>query len=596
MTHDPLAADLRNMVWLIWQHLNLPEPTKIQYDICDWLQNGPPRRMVMGFRGVGKSWLTAAYVIWLLYRDPRARILVISANKDKAVEFSSFVRRLIEEIDAIKHLRPREDTRDSVLAFDVGPAPAHQAPSVRATGIGGQITGGRASHIILDDVEVPKNSLTQTMRDQLAEKVKECAAVLMPDSDLAELGMRGEIVYLGTPQTESSIYAALPARGYSLRIWPARVPAKKDVYAGRLAPIIDTLGIPIGAPVEPSRFGPEDLAAREAEYGKAGFALQFMLDTTLSDADRYPLKLADAMIMGLSYDEAPAKVIWAGGKENVAQDVPAYGMEGDRWHRPAFKADQYFPYQMKIMAVDPAGRGGDELAYVILGMLNGFIYVLDWRGLRGGYSDQNLEYLVQRAKVTGVKQIVVEPNFGDGMFNELLKPVLARLEYPCSVVDSERSNAQKERRICDTLEPVLGAHRLIFDEQVVRKDADNYNNYPADNAYRYSAIYQMTRMTRDKGALSKDDRIDVLALGVAEFQKVMAKDVRKIEQETKDKLWDAEVRRLKALTKAKPSGLLSHAYLWEDPERSSDPRKRSSGRGRPVVIGSLRKSRSSSRG
>jgi hypothetical protein len=28
------------------------------------------------------------------------------------------------------------------------------------------------------------------------------------------------------------------------------------------------------------------------------------------------------------------------------------------------------------MAIDPAGRGGDELAYAVVAMLNGYLYVL----------------------------------------------------------------------------------------------------------------------------------------------------------------------------------------------------------------------------
>src|SRR5262245_37062361 len=135
---DPLAADLRNMVWLIWSHLGLPAPTQAQLSICLYLMRGPKRRMVQAFRGIGKSWLTAAYVIWRLYRDARERILVISANEEKAVQFTTFVRRLIEEIPALHHLRPGENDRDSVMSFDVGPAPAHQSPSVRAAGITGQ--------------------------------------------------------------------------------------------------------------------------------------------------------------------------------------------------------------------------------------------------------------------------------------------------------------------------------------------------------------------------------------------------------------------------------------------------------------------------
>ena len=39
-----------------------------------------------------------------------------------------------------------------------------------------------------------------------------------------------------------------------------------------------------------------DLMERETEWGASGFTLQFMLDTSLSDADRFPLKFRDLMV------------------------------------------------------------------------------------------------------------------------------------------------------------------------------------------------------------------------------------------------------------------------------------------------------------
>jgi hypothetical protein len=89
---DPVAADLRNMVYLVWKHLGLPDPTPIQYDICEFLQNGPNRSIIEAFRGVGKSFLTAAYVLWLLYRNPNERVLVISANEERASQFTTSSR------------------------------------------------------------------------------------------------------------------------------------------------------------------------------------------------------------------------------------------------------------------------------------------------------------------------------------------------------------------------------------------------------------------------------------------------------------------------------------------------------------------------
>lgn len=248
----PIQEDFRKFTYVVWQHLNLPEPTPIQYDIAKYLQQGPKRSVIEAFRGVGKSWLTSAFVCWILLNDPQKKILVVSASKERADAFASFVKRLINEIPVLHHLKPKEGQRDSMLAFDVGPALPDHSPSVKSVGITGQLTGSRADIIIADDCEVPNNSATQMMRDKLSESVKEFDSILKPLDT-------SRIMYLGTPQTEMSLYNQLPERGYEVRIWPALYPELSQVikYQGRLAPVI-TMGLEkdsslVGKPTDPRR-------------------------------------------------------------------------------------------------------------------------------------------------------------------------------------------------------------------------------------------------------------------------------------------------------------------------------------------------------
>lgn len=64
---DPrLTSNFKNFLFMVWHHLALPPPTPVQYDIAEYLQHGPKRKMVQAFRGVGKSWITSALVCWLL--------------------------------------------------------------------------------------------------------------------------------------------------------------------------------------------------------------------------------------------------------------------------------------------------------------------------------------------------------------------------------------------------------------------------------------------------------------------------------------------------------------------------------------------------
>jgi hypothetical protein len=520
---DPVKAEFRNFLYLMWAFLRLPEPTPVQYDIALYLQHGPRRRMVQAFRGVGKSWITAAFVLWRLYCNPNERILVVSASKDRADAFSTFLKRCIAEWPLLADLKPEPGMRDSNIAFDVGGSDPHQAPSVRSVGITGQLTGGRATIIVPDDVETPKNSLTTVMREKLGESVKEFDAVLVPD---------GEVVYLGTPQTEMSLYNSLPERGYDVRIWPSRYPKSIDKYGGKLAPIIvDAMNADQtlinachgrGAPTDPRRFTDIDLLEREASYGRSGFALQFQLDTSLSDADRYPLKLGDLMVFGFTPDLAPVRVAWGSGVDQIRQDLPVVGMTGDRWYRPMYIAPDFVDFQGCVMAIDPSGRGSDETGFAVIAMCNGFLYVLEAGGLKGGYDDATLETLARIALRNKVKKIVIEDNFGDGMYTKLFSAVLTRI-YPCTV-EEIHSSQMKEARIVDTLEPVFNQHRVIFHERVVTEDAKV-------DEQKYQLFYQMTRITKDRGSLAKYDRLDALAMGVAYWVEAMEKDVSKVEDE-----------------------------------------------------------------
>jgi Holliday junction resolvasome RuvABC endonuclease subunit len=521
----PARQDFRKFIYMLWKHLNLPSPTEIQYDIASYLQKGPRRLIIEAFRGVGKSWLTAGFVVWLLWNDPQNKVLVVSASKDRADQFSTFVKRIIAEMPCVMHLKPSGDQRDSMLAFDVGPALADHSPSVKSVGLYGQLTGSRANVIVADDVEVPNNALTQMMRDRLSERVKEFDAILKPG---------GRVIYLGTPQTEMSLYNDLPERGYEVRVWPALYPTLKEItaYKGRLAPYItkklEKNPDLAGRTTDPMRFSDEDLMERRVSYGRGGFALQFMLDTSLADADKYPLKLADMIVMSCSPDIAPLKVAWASSPELCWSELPTTGLSGDRYYRPFWKSQEVGAYSGCVMAIDPSGRGKDETGYAVVKNLHGNLYLVAAGGLKGGYDETVLETLARIAKAHGVKLIIVEPNFGDGMFNQLLKPVLGRI-YPCTVEDAERSSTQKEARIIDTLEPVLASHRLVVDPKVIEEDYRTSVDDP-----KYGLFFQLTRLTRDRNSLAKDDRLDAVALAVGYWVEAMAKDQSKVIQAHKD--------------------------------------------------------------
>lgn len=536
----PTPQGFQNFLWLLWNHLGLPPPTPVQYDIAAFLADQTyKQRMVKAFRGVGKSWITTAYVLWRLMLDPEERILVLSASKDKAVEFCTFTRRIIDEWSFVARLRPNQPYhRDSVQQFDVGGSRAHQAPSVKARGITGQITGSRSTLIVPDDVETPENSLSPMMRERVSEKTKELdGAILVPG---------GEIAWLGTDQTEETLYKRLPERGVVVRIWPARVPTPDKVagYGDMLAPMVGDLigaGVPAWHPVDPERFDEMDLRQREAVYGRSGFAMQFMMDPSVGDSERYPLKLSDFLVFPMDRKEAPTQLIWAAGKQ-TRQDIEPVGLKSDFWYGPMNTPDQFLPYAGTVMYVDPSGRGGDETAYAIVSMLFGRLFLRASGGFTEGYTEKVLEALAHKAKEFDVNNTIVEPNYGDGMFKALWLPVVKRI-YPHAVDDAEWSKGQKELRIVDTLEPVLNQHRLVVCPSVIEADRRNLpRDVEQSKKQTYMLFWQLTRLTRERGCLPHDDRLEALAGAVAHWLAQMSADDRDMWERHKQAQLDKELR------------------------------------------------------
>ncbi|QZI79873.1 terminase large subunit [Escherichia phage vB_EcoP-101136BS1] len=524
-----MKSDFVFFLFVLWKALSLPVPTRCQIDMAKKLSAGDNRRFILqAFRGIGKSFITCAFVVWKLWNNPDLKFMIVSASKERADANSIFIKRIIDLMPQLQELKPKQGQRDAVISFDVGPAKPDHSPSVKSVGITGQLTGSRADILIADDVEVPNNSATQAARDRLSELVKEFDAILKPG---------GTIIYLGTPQNEMTLYRELEGRGYTTTIWPARYPRdRKDwqSYGDRLAPMLqaeleeDPESF-YWRPTDEVRFDDTDLKERELSYGKAGFALQFMLNPNLSDAEKYPLKLRDLIVADLDPASSPMVYQWLPNPQNKREDVPNVGLMGDSYHTYQTVGSAFSSYTQKILVIDPSGRGKDETGYAVLYQLNGYIFAMEVGGMRGGYEDSTLEALAKIGRKWKVNEYVIEGNFGDGMYLELFKPVAARI-HPAAVTEV-KSKGQKELRICDVLEPIMGSHRLIVNAAAIVQDYQTASDKDGVRNPIYSLFYQMTRISRERGALAHDDRLDALAIGVQFFVESMAKDANKGERE-----------------------------------------------------------------
>jgi len=365
---DLIKNDFKNFLYVVWEHLNLPQPSRVQYDIADYLQDGSPRKMIQAMRGAGKSYITAAYAVWCLYRDPDTTIICISAVQNRAREFIRLSRKIIDTVPFLIHLVPNPNDRDGADRFDVGCRTSpDKNPSVAAYGIKSMITGSHADKIICDDVEIPQNSATVESRELLLQRVKELESVLNPG---------GDIIFLGTPQSFDSVYRHLE-RSYPVRKWTARYPDPESSQADNLAPmLLDDLAkgtVKTGDPTYPEYYSNDTLLEREAIMGSSNFQLQMMLDTTLSDLSRFPLHISNLIVHPVSPHGGSTRILW--GELYPSEIESPSPLPKDRYYKPMFADPQIRDWNMVIAAIDPSGRGKDGTGLAIIMELNGMLHL-----------------------------------------------------------------------------------------------------------------------------------------------------------------------------------------------------------------------------
>lgn len=514
----------------------------LQKDIANFLEFGPQYLMVQAQRGQAKTTITAIFAVWCLIHNPKTRVLVVSAGNDLSSEISTLISRIIMQMDILKCLRPDASAGDkvSVEAFDIhfSLKGVEKSPSVRCVGIGGNLPGKRADLLIADDVESPKNARTATNREVLRQQIKEFSAICTT----------GRIVYLGTPQTGESIYNDLPAQGFDVRIWPGRFPNQKEMesYGDMLAPSIVaaierdgslTMGGGLtgtrGQPTDPVLLNEETLRNKEKQ-GAAYFQLQYMLCTAISDEMRYPLKPKNLIVMRLNGKMLPTHVVRGMTPEYLRQYQS--GNVKVMVSLPQEVSKDVAPYTHRRMRIDPAGGGvnGDETAYAIVDQLNGNIFLRCVGAVPGGFDETTLANLASVVAFWAPDVLDVEKNFGNGAFSTIMLPILRKAGWLGKVEETWEAG-QKELRICDTLEPIIGRGSLIVDETVFEEDWPSTNWHEATKRQLFTFLHQLTKITRDKGALVKDDRLDAVAGAISPLVAALALDQMAAEKSAKDR-------------------------------------------------------------
>jgi hypothetical protein len=272
--------------------------------------------------------------------------------------------------------------------------------------------------------------------------------------------------------------------------------------------------------------------------GRSNFMLQFMLDTSLSDAEKFPLKCSDLIVTSVNPTTAPESVVWCSDPQNVIKDLPTVGLPGDYFYSPMQLQGTWDSYQETICSVDPSGRGSDETAAAYISQRNGFLYLHDMRAYKDGYSDRTLLDILKGCKKYGVTKLLIETNFGDGIVSELFKKHMVQTKQGIDI-EEVRANVRKEDRIIDSLEPILNQHRLIIDRNVIEWDFKSNPDSPPEERLLYMLFYQMSRMCREKGAIRHDDRIDCLAQGVQYYTDAMGISALEAIKDRKRNEWNS---------------------------------------------------------
>lgn len=514
--------------------------TDIQKDIGGYIAYGPQYLMVQAQRSQAKTTIAAAYAVWYLMHNPKGRVLIISAGGTQAEEISTLIVRIILNMDVLECMRPDKmaGDRTSVLGFDLHHSlkGIDKSPSVACVGIDSNLQGKRADLLIPDDIESAKNAATPGQRAKLLHLTK----------DFTSINQNGRIIWLGTPQSIDSIYNSLPGRGVAVRIWPGRYPTPDQVkhYGANLAPLLvnriradpslQTGGGMLGdqgKAIDPGLLPEEVLQKKELDQGKAYFQLQHMLNTMLADAMKHPLKPEQCVVLKASGPQFPLALV-RGLTEDRVRDFTSADF-GFKLMMPHTVSEETAKIPQIVAYIDPAGGGAnaDETAYAIGGLLNSNVICLRTGGVPGGYDESKLELLALRIKAVAEFHnspivVKIEKNMGYGAFRAVFTPIL-RKHVPGAGIEDDLVTGQKEARIINTLEPIIGRGSLVFTEDCLAHEVESLGAYDSSVRQTYSLFYQMAKISRVRDALVHDDRLDALEGLCRHFNEALALDQKK---------------------------------------------------------------------
>lgn len=187
------------MMWAMRQGWNVPD---FHVAACDWLENKGPIAVLRMPRGCAKSTLLGVYNAWRYYKKPDLRILHQGDQDNTAYKTARDTRSVLQHHPLTEAIS--QNMRGEVSFWWLDENKDERNPSMQAAGIMSNITSSRADEAQGDDVEVPRNIGTESLREKMRYRLGEWTHILVPG---------GTKLYVGTPHTHDSLYDELERNG-----------------------------------------------------------------------------------------------------------------------------------------------------------------------------------------------------------------------------------------------------------------------------------------------------------------------------------------------------------------------------------------------
>jgi hypothetical protein len=424
-------ADFRTFIHH-WNDLELRPTPDLHQDIAKWLERQwirkKTRLLLLAFRASGKSTLAGLFAAWLLYRNADLRILVLSGDFALARKMARQVKRILERHPLTEYLRPDAPDQWAGNQFTVKRYTELRDPSMLARGIGSNITGSRADVVICDDVETPLTCDTPDKRENLRARLAEIEYVLVPG---------GTQLYIGTPHTFYSIYAAEP-RGET----GEEVPFLQG-FIRKEMPLLDAHGE--SAWLE--KFTPYAIEQIRLRSGPNKFASQMMLRPMNILDGRLDASLLRTYGEDIEYSKE-LRALFLGARRIVAASA---------WWDPAFGAPKG---DASVLAVIYTDEAGDYFLHRVEYIRNDNFSELD-------AATHQCRVVANIARELFLPALHVESN-GIGKFLPgLLKNEIAKAKAPCAILEVNTTKP-KDLRILEAFDAPLAARKIYVHAGVLK--------------------------------------------------------------------------------------------------------------------------------